>query len=958
MLAKNFKKYFLDEDSLVASYEWIRDLFQDTPEGLSTSEEEIFIDFTSSEKLKGNFVINHSLNLRVIAPPGVRAPHFEKHWFNRIWETQVFPTQWCHAHVSPFPKPGKDPTSANNYRPIALTSCLSKLMERIVSARLMFHLESHDLLSPLQSGFRKSRSTTDNLLLLETSIREAFVKKQYNISVFFDIKKAYDTSWRYGILRDLYAMDIRGNLPVFIKNFLNHRSFQVRLRSFYSNIFIQEQGVPQGSVVSVLLFIIKINSITHHINQGIQCSLYVDDVQISYSSKFLNVSERHIQTTVKNFTKWAEQNGFVFSTEKTVSVVFTRKREVFPNPELFIGRNLIEVVKEVKFLGLIFDQSLRFHRHLKDLKIRSVKALNIFKVLANTRWGADRTSLLRLYRALIRSKLDYGCVVYSSACKSLLKILDPVHHQALRLCLGAFRTSPVESLYAEAYEPPLDLRRKYLCLNYFMKIQSMKTNTAYSYLFSFNLYDFNSHRSSPTYSQPFHFRIRDLINDLNLNIGRIALCKISEVPPWKVIYPKVDFTLSYYSKACTPESTNRTLYLEHRELFPDYEPIFTDGSKSESHVGSAVVSLSTVITDALPISTSIYTAELHALRIALEHISLSCSKKFIIYIVSLPALQSIVSVHSSSHPILVDITYALANHLKKKDIRFCWIPGHAGITGNKLADTAARSATGSSERFPIPHSDVKACFRLKLQSVWQSKWDQQTENKLHSIISVLAPTAPSLSNCREQVICPRLRLGHTRLMHRHLLLGEPPPYCEKCNVSLSWYRVRTRDKASHGPIPIPLGYRGPEELGIAQRVISRLWQRFQDDGNMNRRYSTGHPRVTTPNEERYLGDTVKRNRWSTAADLSGQLSSATGTTVSKQTMYRRLGLIDDNVRPHRANIVNEYLLSEDITHMDWPAFSQGMKPLEHVWDILGRRVAARQSPPSCLPELRRALFDE
>ncbi|GFT04820.1 putative RNA-directed DNA polymerase from transposon X-element [Trichonephila clavipes] len=422
-------------------------------------------------------------------------------------------------------------------------------MERIVSVRLMFHLESHNLLSSLQGGFRKSRSTTDNLLRLETSIREAFVKKQNNTSVFFDIKKAYDMSWRY-------------------------------------------------------------------------------------------------------------------------------------------------------------------HRHLKDLKIRSAKALNILKVLANTRWRADRTSLLRLYRALIRSKQYYGSVVYSSACKSLLKILDPVHHQALRLCLEAFRASPVESLYVEAYEPPLDLRR--------------------------NLYDFNSHRSSLTYSQPFHFRIRDLINDLNLNIGRIALCKISEVPPWKVIYPKVDFTLSYYSKACTPESIYRTLYLEHRELFSDYESIFTDGSKSESHVGSAVVSLSAVITDALPISASIYTAELHALRISLEHISLSC--------------------------------------------------GHAGITGNELAETAARSATGSSERFPIPHSDLKACFRLKLQSVWQSNWDQQTENKLHSIMPVLAPTAPSLSNRREQVIWTRLRLGHTRLTHRHLLLGEPPPYCEKCNVSLSILR--------------------------------------------------------------------------------------------------------------------------------------------------------------------------
>ncbi|GBM58943.1 hypothetical protein AVEN_65633-1 [Araneus ventricosus] len=82
-----------------------------------------------------------------------------------------------------------------------------------------------------------------------------------------------------------------------------------------------------------------------------------------------------------------------------------------------------------------------------------------------------------------------------------------------------------------------------------------------------------------------------------------------------------------------------------------------------------------------------------------------------------------------------------------------------------------------------------------------------------------------------------------------------------------------------------------EELGIAQSVISRLWQRFQDDGNVSRCYSTGRPRVTTPNEDRYLAVTAKRNRRSTASDLSRQLSSATGTTVSRQTVYRRLGHI-------------------------------------------------------------------
>ncbi|GFX53476.1 RIMS-binding protein 2 [Trichonephila clavipes] len=180
-----------------------------------------------------------------------------------------------------------------------------------------------------------------------------------------------------------------------------------------------------------------------------------------------------------------------------------------------------------------------------------------------------------------------------------------------------------------------------------------------------------------------------------------------------------------------------------------------------------------------------------------------------------------------------------------------------------------------------------------------------------------------------------------------------------------------------------------EELGLAQSVISRLWQRFQDDGNVSRCYSTGRLRVTTPNEDRYLAVTAERNRRSTASDLSRQLSSATGTTVSKKTVYRRLGHIgqyacrlvrcvpltathcrlrltwsaeflfmDDNACPHRANIIEECLQSEDITRMDWPAYSPDLNPIEHVWDILGRRIAARQPPPTCLPKLWRALLDE
>ena len=116
------------------------------------------------------------------------------------------------------------------------------------------------------------------------------------------------------------------------------------------------------------------------------------------------------------------------------------------DPELFLYGMPIPVVQEVKFLGLIFDCKLSFLPHIRYLKNKSTKALNLIRVVAHTSWGTDQDTLLLLYTSLIRSKLDYGCIVYGSARSSYLCMLDPVQNHALRLCLGAYRTSPSSSL--------------------------------------------------------------------------------------------------------------------------------------------------------------------------------------------------------------------------------------------------------------------------------------------------------------------------------------------------------------------------------------------------------------------------------------------------------------------------------------------------------------------------------
>lgn len=181
--------------------------------------------------------------------------------YNRIWDEHTYPDAWSKAFIIPIPKPGKDLKDPKNYRPIALTSCLGKILEKIINTRLVYVLETRKALSPYQSGFRKGRSTIDNVLDLETRIRLAFLRRNHLVSVFFDIEKAYDRTWRYGILQDLFNLDIRSNLPIFIKNFLAYRQFRVRLGNVLSESYRQEEGVPQGSVLSVTLFSLKINNI-------------------------------------------------------------------------------------------------------------------------------------------------------------------------------------------------------------------------------------------------------------------------------------------------------------------------------------------------------------------------------------------------------------------------------------------------------------------------------------------------------------------------------------------------------------------------------------------------------------------------------------------------------------------------------------------------------------------------
>ena len=247
--------------------------------------------------------------------------------YNRILMQREFPSEWKTAIIIPIPKEnGEDFKDPRNYRPISLTNCLCKILEKIINVRLMWYLESKNIISPYQSGFRQNRSSTDHIVHLENVIRQEIARKNHTIAVFFDIQKAYDTAWRHYIIKKLQQAGLRGHLIYFIKNFLSNRKIKVQISNVFSNPIELREGIPQGSVLSCTCFLISINEITNNMSHMVYKTIYVDDFAIYSSGKNERTVKRQIQIALNKVAKWCEDTGFTFSLSKTDNALLQKQR--------------------------------------------------------------------------------------------------------------------------------------------------------------------------------------------------------------------------------------------------------------------------------------------------------------------------------------------------------------------------------------------------------------------------------------------------------------------------------------------------------------------------------------------------------------------------------------------------------------------------------------------------------
>lgn len=197
-------------------------------------------------------------------------------------------------------------------------------------------------------------------------------------------------------------------------------------------------GVPQGSTLSVILFLVAINSITKNISPSIQSTLYSDDFNIFRRSKSLVTTQTYLQQAMNNLTKWTKTPGFSFSSEKSQCIVFKRKRMHNRLTINMSGRQLVNS-HYIKILGITFDKRYLWIQHINSLKTATLPRLNIIKILSHTSWGSKSHTLIQIYKSLILSKLDYGAFLWSDNKKSATKKLDVTHNAGLRMAIRAYR---------------------------------------------------------------------------------------------------------------------------------------------------------------------------------------------------------------------------------------------------------------------------------------------------------------------------------------------------------------------------------------------------------------------------------------------------------------------------------------------------------------------------------------
>ena len=383
--------------------------------------------------------------------------------FNKSLQQCKYPSKWKIGNVIAIFKKGS-PSLPSNYRPISLISCLGKVMERVVFKHVYNYLHDNNLIYGYQSGFLPKFSTVHQLIEMYNCILGSLEKKELNCFVFCDFSKAFDKVWHKGLLQKLKAYGINGALLNWFTDYLFERKQKVLINQSSSACSVIQAGVPQGSVLGPLLFIIYINDIADNITS--LCRLFADDTSFSYSSQDQVQVRSVIDHDLKKLDEWSRKWLMSFNADKTEIMIFSNCEIPDFNFELN-GQN-IPIKNCHKHLGVTFSNDAKWNMHIENILSSVKKHLNILRKL---KYQLHRDTLNKLYTVFIRPIFEYATEVWDNCGIGYVNKLEQLQLEAARIVTGLPIFAKKELIYHEVGWETLEVRRKRRKLQMFFNIQ-------------------------------------------------------------------------------------------------------------------------------------------------------------------------------------------------------------------------------------------------------------------------------------------------------------------------------------------------------------------------------------------------------------------------------------------------------------------------------------------------------
>lgn len=369
------------------------------------------------------------------------------------------------AVVVPIPKEGKDQSLPSGYRPISLLPVIPKLLETIMTARLLAHLESRRLLATNQSGFRRGKSTADQLFRLAQDAAEGLLIDDTMVLVLLDVAAAFDTVWHNGLLYKLHRAGLPRALVRWLAAFLRNRRFNVRVDGVCSSDHSINAGVPQGSSLSPVLFVFFVADLLTDYPRPFRDGQYADDVELENRSQGPQLAQSLVQKGLDQVTAWYRRWRMKLNAKKSAALGISRRRKAF-KPKLFIEKEEIPTPDTVTYLGVEFSPKLSWKPHIEKVIKKASKRLNGLKIVCRKKFGLKPQYAVNVYKAFIRPVLDYGVQAWIGLPDYLLVRLQRIENAALRIAYRLPRWTRVQDLHRIANVEPLGIWLHERCVNF------------------------------------------------------------------------------------------------------------------------------------------------------------------------------------------------------------------------------------------------------------------------------------------------------------------------------------------------------------------------------------------------------------------------------------------------------------------------------------------------------------